>query len=114
MKVAQYYLNAADARREQLEFEHEVATATNAEVIARDLVCSYSIGGYAMFWRTVFKLGARRVEVSLGARGTDECRVVVSEKGNEIAKYRKIKDAAQALMHVVQSLRKTNSDEVTP
>lgn len=112
MKVAQYYLSAADVRREQLEFEHEVTTATNAEAVSRELICSYNKSGYVMFWRTIFQLDARRVEVSLGARGTDECKVSVSDlKGNRLVKCRRVKDSAQALMFVVQSLRKTNSNE---
>lgn len=115
MKVAQYYLDAADARRDQLEFEHEITSATSAEVFSRDLVCSCNGAGPAVWWKTIFEHHAVRVEVSRGSVLTAGYKIeVVDLKGHKLAKERKIKDISQALMLAVQSLRKANTDEVTP
>lgn len=115
MKVARYYLDAADARRDQLEFEHEVTSATSAEVFSRDLVCSCNGAGPVVWWKTIFEHHAHRVEVSRGSVLTAGYKIeVVDLKGHKLAKERRVKDSAQALVLVVQSLRKTNTDEVTP
>ena len=112
MKVARYYLDAADARRDQLEFEHEVTSATSAEVFSRDLVCSCNGTGPVVWWKTIFEHNKRRVEVSRGSVSIAWHKIEISDiKGRKIVKDCRIKDAAQAIVFVVQSLRKADSNE---